>query len=33
MNIVKIKEKIKSARVEISENKSFSVVKPDKNKN
>ena len=27
-----IKEKIKSARVEISENKSFSVVKPDKNK-
>ena len=28
-----LKEKIKSARVEISENKSFSVVKPDKNKN
>ena len=27
-----VKEKIKSARVEISENKSFSVVKPDKNK-
>ena len=27
-----IKEKIKSARVEISENKSFSVIKPDKNK-
>ena len=27
-----IREKIKSARVEISENKSFSVVKPDKNK-
>ncbi len=26
------KEKIKSARVEISENKSFSVIKPDKNK-
>ena len=28
-----LKEKIKSARVEISENKSFSIVKPDKNKN
>ena len=28
-----IREKIKSARVEISENKSFSIVKPDKNKN
>ena len=25
-----LKERIKSARVEISENKSFSVVKPDK---
>jgi hypothetical protein len=26
-----IKERIKSARIEISENKSFSIVKPDKN--